>query len=349
MNKKYLLMVQKIRPNLKKSTVDSYERNIKKVFQLLQKKIPKYELNKYDINEMIWILDSDNIISVMKNVVNSSKRAYFATIVVFIDALYMTNINTKDEFLRAKESREKINIEIEKIKNEMRSEQREQKMSPTEKKNWMKWDEIQQVYNDFYKRNRHLLKKNNINTQDKEILQQLLLLAIFTQQAPRRPSDYVDMIMTTDKSYTKYKNSDNKEFEKYNYIVIGQKTCFIFNNYKTNHTYGQQTIQVKPRSTLTRIIRAYCKLFPETKYLFSHIHDENISLNADAIGKKIKKIFMSEKGKAVGATMLRHIYISNKYSDPKLTLADKDKIALNMGHSQGVASEVYHKISNTDV
>jgi len=154
--------------------------------------------------------------------------------------------------------------------------------------------------------------------------------------------------METDKTYSKFKKSVSKEeYDKYNYIVMGQKTCFIFNNYKTNHTYGQQVIQVKPRSQLTRIIRAYCKLFPDTKYLFSHIHDEKISLNADAIGKKIKKIFMNERGKAIGTTMLRHIYISNKYSNPTLTLADKDKIALQMGHSQGVASEVYHKISNS--
>jgi hypothetical protein len=330
MDSKILDVIQKARPTLKMTSLKSYERNLKKVFKLL--KLDKNDKN--DINDLKWILETDDILKSFEGIPNSSKRVYYATLIVFM----------KEFFPNEKKKQFQIATEINKIKNEMTATSREQKMNDKEKKNWMSWGDIQDFFAVYYKRFGFLLKKKYINTQEKECLQRLLLLAIFTQHPPRRASAYVNMRMENDKSYKKIKKEMGDKHLKYNYIVYGTQTCFIFNNYKTDHTYGQQVVQIKPKSKLTRILRSYCKLFSDTLYLFSYIHDETKSLNSDAISKKLKKIFMTEFKKAISSTMIRHIYISHMYSNPKLTLADKDKIASNMGHSQNVASEVYHKI-----
>lgn len=335
MDSSILKKIKESRPNLKKSSMLSYERNMKKIFKLLYPK-DEEKKSKQDINDIKWILKIDDIIKSLSTTPNASKRAYFATLLVFLYCFFPDN----------KEEHQKITNEINKIKDVMKATAREQKMSPTEKANWMSWEDIQTFFKVYHKRCKYLLKKKHINTQEKECLQRLLLLAIYTQHPPRRPFAYENMRMETDKTYKKLKEEIGDDITKFNYLICGKKTCFIFNNYKTNHAYGQQVIQVKPKSPLTRILRSYCKLFPNTDYLFSHINDKTKSLNADAIGKKLKKIFVCEFKKDIGSTMLRHIYISHMYSNPQMTLADKDKIALQMGHSQGTASEVYHKIKN---
>lgn len=328
--------VRKSRPNLKESSILSYERNLKKIHKILGR------------DDKDWMLNVSDIILAMNNnhVASASKRAYYATLLVFLPIVYPDHPQLKQKCTI-------LNDEITQIKTKMTAQQREQKMSEKEKTNWITWKEVEDFFESYYLDYRYLLmKKAIISAQDKEQFQRLVLLAIFTQQPPRRSSAYENMKMETEKSY-KLVEADTK----YNYLVIGTNSVyFVFNNYKTSGTYGQQIIPIEKcessngkRNKLIRILKTYKSLMaPTTNFLFSHIQDPTTSLNADAISKKLKKIFMTYKKKAIGSSMLRHIYISHKYSDPKLTLADKDKIAECMGHSQAVASEVYHKIENSN-
>ena len=187
MDSKILNKIQKTKPSLKATSLKSYERNMKKIYKLLELK------ENNDINDLKWILKTDEIIKSLKSTTNASKRAYYATLIVFMKVFY------QDE----KEKQMKITNEINQIKNEMTATSREQKMNDKEKKNWMSWDDIQDFFKMYFKRYGFLLKKKYINTQEKECLQRLLLLAIFTLHPPRRASAYVNMRMESDKSYKK--------------------------------------------------------------------------------------------------------------------------------------------------
>jgi integrase len=91
---------------------------------------------------------------------------------------------------------------------------------------------------------------------------------------------------------------------------------FIFNNYKTNKTYKQQIFDIN--DDLMNIINLYLKYHPNKKELkdkkityfivdfnglpFKHVND---------ITKRLNKIF----GKNIGVSMLRKIYLTEKYKD----------------------------------
>ena len=78
MDREVLNKIQKARPNLKQSSLKSYERNMKKLFKLLKLD------EKSNINDLKWILMVDDIILSLDKTPNASKRAYFATLIVFL-------------------------------------------------------------------------------------------------------------------------------------------------------------------------------------------------------------------------------------------------------------------------
>jgi hypothetical protein len=127
---------------------------------------------------------------------------------------------------------------------------------------------------------------------------------------------------------SKYKGTENKDF---NYFDISGKKM-IFNNYKTKGTYQSQEIDVNDKLYL--IICAWIKKF-KIRYLILQKLDGS-ELDKNGITKILYKIF----NKKIGSSMLRNIYLTNKYSD-----LNKEKIndAKAMGTSTGVIDSQYTK------
>jgi hypothetical protein len=118
---------------------------------------------------------------------------------------------------------------------------------------------------------------------------------------------------------------------------------FIYNKYKTAKKYGRQEIDI-PES-LQSCLSSFLKHHPlwkgmakrktePVKFLVSQSGEPLTAVNA--ITRLLNKVF----GKKIGSSMIRHIYISDKY---KGVMEEQAKDAANMGHSMELQREYFKK------
>jgi|LakMenE01Jun11ns_1017448.scaffolds.fasta_scaffold9936360_2 hypothetical protein len=192
---------------------------------------------------------------------------------------------------------------------------------PTQKQkdNWIEWDEITKIIKKMESDAKQITGKN-INNNDYLKLLKLVILSLYYYIAPRRNADYLNMVMKT--------NKKNIEPDK-NYIILDNDPEFVFNNYKTSKRYGSQSFTIPEE--LLQNINMYLKYYPiegkKNDRFFLVYHDGTPLNNSN---NSITRILNNIFDKKVGSSMLRHIYLSNKYKD--LT-NEQIKDAKAMGHS----------------
>lgn len=189
----------------------------------------------------------------------------------------------------------------------------EQKKSEKQKENWITQDEIREKYDNMYQQLEPLFLVRKIDAKSLTDLQDLVLLALTSgiYIPPRRSLDWTEMMI---RGYDKSKD---------NYML---KNKFYFNRYKTDKTYGLETIDIP--LALQNLLKKYISYLPTSqKYLFVNRVGEKI--NSVRVTQALNKIF---DGKRISVNMLRHSFISHKYKDiPKLK--DMMDTAKDMGHS----------------
>ena len=192
--------------------------------------------------------------------------------------------------------------------------------------NWMTNDNI----NDISKDLKSKVVKRVRNKEDYNNLLNYVVLSLYTLHPPRRNVDYSLM-----------KISNNMNDDKYNYLDM-KKGQFVFNNYKTQGKYN--TVVVPIEENLMKIIKLYINNHPEKSKLknknynvhfLKSFYNEPIEKSQE-ITRILNKIF----GKNIGSSMLRNIYLSNKYSNVIEKLKDD---TASMGTSLEVALSTYIK------
>jgi hypothetical protein len=198
--------------------------------------------------------------------------------------------------------------------------------------NWLDWNIILNIKDrllqecDLFKIDSKLISVSHYN----KILD-CLIVSLYTEIPPRRNLDYLDMFVIND-----YK--DTTDGNKNYYDVVNQR--FIFNNYKTKSKYGQQIIDIKGIDKLQVILSRYLKVHPlnparnksnfikdmpkNTEFKFLVNSDGSGLTSGNSITRILNRIF----NKKLGSSMLRHIYLSNKYN-----IDEMEKDATAMGHS----------------
>jgi hypothetical protein len=154
-----------------------------------------------------------------------------------------------------------------------------------------------------------------------------LLLALYTCTPPRRNRDYSQMIFVEKEPSTIDKSK--------NYYVI-DKQEFIFCNYKTASTYGEQHIKVPADlvKVLSEYIETYKQVFPDKKGempLLVHFDGEPVHA-VNGITRILNKVI----GKKIGSSALRHIYLSDKFGN---TLKEMKLVASEMSHDLDTQKE----------
>lgn len=188
--------------------------------------------------------------------------------------------------------------------------------------NWLSWEDVEkrkaELAADVAKFPKTLTPANY------ERLLQHLVLSLYTDVQPRRNQDYLDM-------YIIKKWNDKMPIDK-NYLDLTTHK-FIFNKYKTSRKYGAQTVDI-PDSLLT-ILNSFLAKHPVWKGVVKRKNEPVKLLVAangepivavNAITRLLNKVF----GKKIGSSMLRHIFLSDKYKDTIGEMADD---AAAMGHS----------------
>ena len=138
-----------------------------------------------------------------------------------------------------------------------------------------------------------------------------------------------------------YKTDLSKEF---NYLDLSKKD-FIFNDYKTSSKYGTQVIKISDdlwKSLLKYFKHHHSVSFkkdePQVKEEANFLVylDKRPLDKVNSITRILNKIF----DKAIGSSMLRHIFLTDKYGE---TLDAQKKDALDMAHSKGMQQDYIKK------
>ena len=199
-----------------------------------------------------------------------------------------------------------------------------------ENENWISQEAIQDKLTSKMEILKEINKKRKLNKEQFERLADLIILGLYTLQAPRRNIDYLNMFILTN-AY----NAETHGTEK-NFLDLANKN-FIFNNYKTAGTYKTQIVPINEE--LFNIIKLYIK-FRNTKSSnipFLVDYEENPIMESNALTKKLNAIF---DGKKIGSSMLRKLYLTNKYSD---VMNEMKEDAKDMGTSSSVMQTNYIK------
>lgn len=206
--------------------------------------------------------------------------------------------------------------------------------SETQKKNWINQDDVKKIYSALTDEVTPLLEKKKLSQSEYDTVLSWVVLSLYVLQPPRRNVDYQHAVMVN-----KYNDQMDR---KYNYYDVPNET-FHFNNYKTKGTYKTQTQKVSPE--LSAVISKYISIHPRKSELkkksgiapFLVNHEGMPFESINSITRILNKIF----GKRIGVSLLRNIYLTDKYAD-KVTELEKDATA--MGTSSNTIQNQYVKL-----
>lgn len=275
-----------------------------------------YSLNsELPFKNLAWLKNTASVELRLENYAESTKKTFLSTIVSTL-SLYNQKSSYKKIFAYW------YNRMMEKV-NEDRQKDSTQK-TPKQEKNWLSWDVIL-AHEKRLEEEVHKIVKNPTPADWNTVLA-YMVLCLYTRFSPRRNQDYQFM------KIVKSPAQAEKLGKEFNYFVLDTKQ-FIFNKYKTANSHGEQVFDVP--EDLVDAIMLYLKAHPlkptlKSPFQFLVLNDGTPLPSVNSITRILNKIF----GRNVGTTMLRHIYLSNKYD-----VSEMNEDAEKMGHTSGMQHE----------
>ena len=270
-----------------------------------------YSLNgKAPFKNLAWTKKTEEVLSRVAEYAESTQRTLLATLV---SVLSIAGPSYKKAL---KTYTSKMNAEVEKDKAAPKG--RTEKQS----ENWMEWSDVLAKKAELEGGVAGLAKKKTLTAPEWNKLLDLMVLSLYTDQPPRRNLDY--LVMNVAK-----KAGESTEC---NWLDLTTKK-FVFNKYKTAKKYAQQ-VQDVPAS-LMATVQAYLKHHPLWNAEAKKSKDGvPFLVTADGsplkAGNCITRILNRVLGKKVGASMLRHVFLTDKFGKED---SEREEIAKEMGHS----------------
>lgn len=210
--------------------------------------------------------------------------------------------------------------------------------SDTQKANWINQDEVKEIYSKITEEVTPLLQQKKLSPSEYEKMLRWVVLSFYTLQKPRRNADYQKCIVV--------KKVPNEMNQDYNYLDLATNKWY-FNNYKTKGTYKTQEVDVpaEMKSVLTSYLkfhplRSQLKKSSDAIPLLVDYEGEPLMSN-NAITRILNKIF----GKKIGVSMLRNIFLTDKFGDE---LKELKETATQMGTSANTIQNQYIKVEGTE-
>jgi len=212
--------------------------------------------------------------------------------------------------------------------------------SETQKENWINQDDVKETYDKMTEEVKPLLEQKKLSPSEYEKLIRWVVLSLYVLQKPRRNADYQYCVVV---NTLKPDDAD----KSLNYLNFGDNK-FYFNNYKTKGTYKTQVVDVSPE--LLNVVKSYLKFHPLGKNLkkksgsipFLVDFEGNPFTSVNAVTRILNKVF----GKKIGVSMLRSIFLTDKYSDQMKEIKED---ASAMGTSTNTIQSQYIKTDNDNV
>ena len=212
-------------------------------------------------------------------------------------------------------------------------------MNSKEQKNWLNFDEVISLRDNILKK----LKKEKISMSSTDIsksnfdlLQQYLVLSLYTMQAPRR-NEYATMKIINKKEYL---DLDKEDLKKNNYLVTTSKTNKLFSygsdKVKRKIEGGSNTINISKE--LNSVLNLWLHFNKSDNLLVTQ--QGGIGMTKNQLTLLLNRIF---KPKMISTSMLRKIYLTNMFGDQSERNSKKQKIAEEMNNSVSVQQNIYVK------
>jgi hypothetical protein len=199
--------------------------------------------------------------------------------------------------------------------------------SDKQKENWMSDDDVQKIYNDLKEKVSKNKSKSKASYED---LLNYMILSLYVLTAPRRNIDYSLLRMSSDTHDTKF-----------NYLDLEQRE-FVFNNYKTQGKYNSVSVPIP--DDLMKVIVLYLKNHPLKIQLKNKKHNVHFLVNYFGVNidkpQQMTKILNAIFDKKIGSSMLRNMYLTNKYGS---LMNELKSDTADMGTSVDVALNNYIK------
>jgi hypothetical protein len=285
-------------------------------YMIIIKKLFDGTATSAEFENLDFLKNIDNIKQFLTKFKLSTQKNYISGIIVALDASNDTN-----EYDSPLKQYNNILQDINDKYAETVGEKTETQIA-----NWTSLKSLIGVMNNIKKQiiSYGILKKNVLNKTEFNMLQSWVICNLYlNDDNPPVRLDYAPMLILSE---TEFKKLDKLIC---NYLVIKSRNVkyFSFNDYKTYGTYGKNDIPLGKK--LNSVVNIWLK-YNTTGYLLINKYNEPMSSNG--LGKEITKIF-SELNIKVSCSMLRHIYLSEKY--PNVT-DEKKNISSKMMHSVGM-------------
>jgi len=273
--------IQKLKPNLKESSVNLYLTNLKKIYREIECNGRKDICN---FDNLSFLSDYDKVMKTLEDENSNTKKNRLIAIVV---ALQATDAEKK---LIEKYSKSMLRL-AEESNEQYKKQQKTQKQAD----NWVEYGDLVNLANDMLKRiKKHgILKKENISKSEYNLLQEYVVLRF-----------YLNYPLRNDLSEVKVISSKNEDDKKQNFLLVdGDKFSLILNDYKTVKTFGSQLYELDDK--FSKIVCIFLKHNTSNWFITKTNRTEPISANG--ITKLLNRLFLRELDKKISTSMIRHI------------------------------------------
>ena len=280
-----------------------------------------------------FIRDTDRTMEWINQFNSAKKRTLFNACMVALSPATKTSIpeNVAKEYKFYSDAAKDENVKIGEGKME-------QKKTETESDNWATMDELKKVVKTYA--NALKVKGLGINSPPKKvmdinILQKLLVGGLYTLHLPRR-LEYGNMVRINHEDYSAL---DTDVKERNNFIVTKTKFkwYFSFGDVKVK----QQKAQIVPlHKDLVKLVKVWYASTPnQDSFLLTR---SGLPQSCNGLSHFMRNNVFEPTGKVIGASMIRKIYLSEKY-EGDTPLKEKMETAELMNHSVATADLHYTK------
>lgn len=307
--------------NVKKSTLDIYEKNYNKLAIDV--------LGHISPESFEWLEDFEKIMEVInKSPSYHTRKNKINTVVVYLNLL-----EEEDKNIKVENVIKKYNNEISNLTKLINDNYKLNTKNDKQKNNWMTLEELNNVLIELKKDIPITIR----NYSDYKKLLYYLMLATHLEFPIR--NDLADCKIYQEKEFNKIEEDDTV-----NYIVINKKGGYlILNNYKTSGTYGRKKISLS-KNLFTIYKKYYDVIINNTKDKWIFIDSNLNKLNRNGYTNLFNNLFKSLNiNKNISSSLIRHIVISEKFPVSAGEMKSKSDLAYIMGHSVNEANLVYSK------
>ena len=311
--------IKEKRERVRESTLKSYIFNINKLAKTI---------TGDPIKSLKFLDDKEKVMKSLEELKPTTRKTKLASIVVILSAF------DKDEKL-IKFYRDEM-LELQKgFQEDMDKNEK----SEAQEKNWTSLANLRKVMrkykNELIEKGVFNKPKSEITDKEFKLMQKWIVSSLYVldDANPPRRLEYAETKIIKEADYKKLSEKELKN----NYLVVRGRNnkFFSFGDHKSEGKYGLQKITIGKK--LNSALNIWLK-YNDSNFLLSN--SQHAPMSRNSLTKFIQKVF-EPTGKQIGASMIRHIYISEKFPAEKQD--EKEQVATKMGHSEDMQNQYSKK------